>query len=489
MKLTSKIAAFFTSRWMTSFGGGGYEAAKTNTTRSNIDLAIQNARQDISKVTRRELLRKARYLHRNSPIVRGLIERLVTFTIGTGLHPIPTTSNPEWNSKAIKSWKGWAKRPDIESKLSFEAIQAVLFRSLLIDGDIFTLNTYGDTGRPRIQLIESHDITSRMTASDDPDGLELDIRGRPINYIFREDSKIDAEFISHFYLPERAGQKRGITILAAIINYAHDLDDILVLEKQAVKEGSSKTDIIKTADGELRGDDSYIGKSVQDADSENSIEEITRYYREVFSSEAKVMRKGDEFDPYISGRPSPSWQGFIHFIVELICIGPGLPPSLLTGDKVGGADTRREVATAQRIIEMWQGVFTARLQQIYEYVIEHDMKKGFLPGAPEDWRETKWQTPPKLTVDAGREAASDREDVKMGLLNRSTYFSRWGKDWREEMIQSAIEAAFIKDLAKTYEVERGEIVLLDPNELAKNEPMDPKTPEPKQPFNKSKKKR
>ncbi len=486
MTLGALLAKFgWTSSWVDNVSGGsGYEAAKNKTNRSTMDLKVQNARQDIDKVTRKELIKKARYLYRNSPIVKGLIERLVTYTIGTGLHPSPMTSSPSFNVAAQAAWRGWAKQPDIESRIPFSVLQSVLFRAMLLDGDIFSLNTYGSSGSPRIQLIESQDICHKNTVLGQPDGVNLDAWGRPISYTWREESILPADDVVHYYLPERAGQKRGLTILHAVINTAHDIDDILALEKESVKDGSSKTDIIKTADGELPSDD-YIGVSVQDANTENSLAEITRHYREKFNTEAIVLRKGDEHTPYVSGRPSPAWQGFMDFMAEMICFGSGLPPSLLLGTKVGGADTRREVATAQRVIDSWQQVMVGKLQQVYEYVIAQDITAGFLRDVPKDWRTVEWQTPPKLTVDAGREADADREDVRAGLLTRREYFARWGLDWEEQLEQSAIEAKKLKDLAKKYGVERGEIALLDPNELAKQD----NQPNPQKPTVKAKRAR
>jgi hypothetical protein len=68
----------------------------------------------------------------------------------------------------------------------------------------------------------------------------------------------------------------------------------------------------------------------------------------------------------------------------------------------------------------------------------------------------------------------------MGLLTRREYFARWGLDWKRQLDQSAKEAAYLQKLAKKYKVERGEICLLDPNELAKDPASEPvsKKPEP-----------
>lgn len=462
-----KAPVMWDSQWMSQTGGNGYEAAKSSPARSNISLTVQNAKKDINKFTRHELLRKARYLYRNSPIIRGLIERLVTYCIGTGLHPTPNTSDTDWNDRALKAWKGWASQPDLESRLPFSVIQTVLFRSMLVDGDIFSLLTFGDSGRPRIQLVESQDITHNNRAKgDDPDGVLLnEISGRPEAYLWKGEERISSDTIVQHYIPERPGQHRGVTLLAAIINTAHDIDDILALEKAGVKEACSKTDVVETASGELPSND-YIGKSYTSSSSSTSDETVDRYYRESFGPEAKVLRKGDKFNQYQNTRPGTAWQGFMEFLSQLICLGAGLPPSLLLGTKVGGADTRRELATAQRVIDMWQQMFSAQLQRIYEYVIQDEIDAGYLPGAPKDWRSVEWQCPAKITVDSGRDQQQDREDVKAGLLSRREYFGRYGQDWKEQLTQCGDEAKFISDLAKNLGVERGEIALIDPNELS-----------------------
>jgi capsid protein len=478
--INSILGKFRVSSWMNAPGGSSYEGAKTNQTRSTLSLKVQTAKLDLDKTTRIELIRKGRYLHRNSPVVRGLIERLVNYTIGTGIHPSPISSDDTFNDLALAEFKRWSLLPDIESRNTFATTQQILFRSMLIDGDIFAAKVIGGMGFPRLQMIESQDMTSNRTYNDNNvDGVILDEYGRPTTYVFRETQNIDAENVIHFMIPERAGQKRGVSILHAVINTAHDIDDILALEKAAAKEGASKTDIIKTASGELPTND-YIGESVKPASEVEGTEEITRYYREAFGPEAKVLKQGDEFTPYVSNRPSQAFQGFIDFLCEQICFGAGLPPSLLLGTKIGGADTRREVATAQRVIDQWQQIFASRLQHVFEYVIQSAILSGRISNPPFDWKAVEWQFPPKLTVDSGREANADREDVKLGLLTRREYFSRWGLDWKEQTEQKAKEAAFLKELSEKYGVDRGEIALLDPNELAAKEAApEEKKPEPK----------
>jgi capsid protein len=302
-----------------------YEGARTAKTRSAVAGINQSVHLDLNRATRRELMRKSRYFYKNSPMARGIIERLVTYVVGTGLMPIPETSSENFNTQAMENFLEWCKYCDLENNHNFFALQAVIFGSQLIDGDHFTLKTFGNSGRPRLQLIESHQIGSEWDFGPQMiEGVELDSYGRPNRYRYRAEvpnhwfndpgfEAIDAEDLIAHYKPIRAHQQRGEPILSSAINTVHDVDDILALEKAAVKDASSKTDIIKTRSGELnRTQGDYIGMSVKGSDGED----LSKYYSQVFNPEAKVLREGDEFTPYIPQRPSNAWQGFMDFLAH-----------------------------------------------------------------------------------------------------------------------------------------------------------------------------
>ena len=57
-----------------------------------------------------------------------------------------------------------------------------------------------------------------------------------------------------------------------------------------------------------------------------------------------------------------------------------------------------------------------------------------------------------MTVDAGRDAANDREDLKLGLLSFSEVFSQRGMNFEEEAEIKAQNVRYLLDLSKTYGV-------------------------------------
>jgi capsid protein len=413
-----------------------YEAADWSFLRSFLPSPVTDARKDISAGSRTEVLRKARHFYQNSPIARALIERLVTFTVGaSGIVPAPKSSSARWNQRARKYWDRWGKRCDVTGRHNLASYQRMFLRAAFVDGDCFSVLTEDNL----LQLIEGHRIGTPSpppVPPDNPsDGVLTDDVGRPLKYQLLDDKRqldrnLPAESVVQHVFLERASQPRGISILASAMQNLHDVSDIVALEKQAVKSGSSTTDIIKTKSGEYNFEEAVRnGATAPTVDSKV-------YYEQVFGATAKVLRTDDDFAQYRSERPSAAWQGFMDFLLASIAISTGIPPSVLTHGKIGGADTRRDLAVAQRVVECWQSEIASQMDRVWEFIIEDADGLG---SAPADWRDVEWQFPVKLTVDAGREAIADREDVRSGLVTLEEYCSRYGIDWTEHVAQLAKE--------------------------------------------------
>ncbi len=432
-----------------------YEAAQWSPTRTGIWWPLQDARKDAYQLTRGELARLAWHLHQNSPIVRALIERLVTYIVGTGIHPVAASSNATWNEKADAVWRERSKAIELTCGAPWGSYLAQVCRCALVAGDCLT--TFIDVGRPKLFLFESHQIGTPRGGRDATDGVVLDKFGRVKSFTRLDNGyEIPAEMAVLHWFAERPAQYRGVSVLASAINTARDVDDILAFEKVSTKEASSTTEVIeRTADGPaVDPEGAYSGATWTTPDGQ----EREVYYQKRFGSAPKVMQPGDKYVKATPDRPSQAWQGFVDFLAQMICLSTGLPPSLLYGQKVGGADTRRELATGQRAIEPFQQALAHQAERIWRHIIEVEIEDGPLGGEPEDWASVEWQFPKAMTVDAGREAQQDREDVRMGTLSLREYFGRWGQDWRREMRQIATEKTYLDEIAGEYGIEAGDIL-------------------------------
>jgi len=403
-----------------------YEAVRWSPNRAQLPAQVNDCSVDHSDSVRRILIGKSRYLYDNSPIIKGLVERLVTYIVGNGLTPSPATSDAAWNKTASAAWSTWCRYCDISSRSSFATIQRAIVRAVIVDGESFVSLTKSINGRPRIQLIEAHRVKR----------IETDDFGRPTGYVLKgEDENKDGETLSadftvHFFRLERAGQQRGIPLLASAINTAQDVHEILNLEKSAVKEASVRRGVVTTKTGEAPA--AVIGRS-QRSQSATTGKPDT-FYKEIVGGETIVLRDGEGYEEHVSQRPSAAWQGFIDFLSNTLCFAAGMPPSVFLQIKVGGADTRRDLAAAQRSVEQWQQDAESGMRQIYEYWCEHDQRTK-----PADWRNADWQWPRAITVDAGRMAQQDREDVRTGTMTLAEYCGQYGTNEREHVARLVAE--------------------------------------------------
>ncbi|MDB6022923.1 MAG: hypothetical protein JWQ04_2780 [Pedosphaera sp.] len=415
-----------------------YEGSRWSPHRSWVWFPLQDAKKDLDRFTRYELCKHARYLYKNSPFIRGLIERLVNLVMGSGIHPVPVSSDPDYNKRAKASWKRICKQPCVDSRQSMSQYQRIKTRGRFVDGESYTLKTFStETGKDKIQGLESDRVTSRdasaQAAEKNVDGVLLNAQGMPSAYQVRGVNRpYLAEFVVHHFTPIRDEQKRGEPLLASGINTARDVDDILALEKQAVKEASGHMDIIKTNTGDLNPETIRTLRYNQNYPTVTSLPNDQKvrndYYKIAFGAQPVVLRTGDEYTPYKPDRPGSAWQGFMAFLANTIVLSTGLPPSLLLPVTSGGTDVRRDLELAQRIIEAWQQDIAAEFQEIWEYFMEGEIEDGPLHGAPADWNEVRWHFPKSITVDRGRDSKNDREDVQAGLMSRDEYHGRYGDD-------------------------------------------------------------
>lgn len=440
-----------------------YQAATTSPYRSTIPGTLQDANKDLPRATRRELARQAWHWYENSPLITGIIERLVTYAVGTGIIPVPSSSDKAWNTACAEYWDTVAASIEYRQGLPWHTYVATVFRGMLVGGDVLT--TY-QAGQPsKVLTYESHDITTlnQTGTTSYTDGLTLDATGRVIGYELTGGVKVSAENATHHWLSLRPKQYRGVTVLASALMNIHDISDILALEKQAVKDASAKTDIITTATGEF-DDEALLRGTYTGTDS------VVRsdYYRNVFGAEARVLKDGDTYTPYVPARPSQTWQGFMAYLSQTICLATGIPPSVVIPVDGNGVDVRRDLATAQRVVEVWQLTLSSQLLQVRNHIVGAAIASGELDGAPDDWASVEWQYPKAITVDSGRDMKADMELVKAGLMTRREFHGQYGQNAEEQEEQMISEAVTRRDAITAAGLTIEELAkLLNPQQAAK----------------------
>ncbi len=437
-----------------------YEGSRFSPNRSWIWFPVQDAKQDLDRYTRTELIKHARYLYKNSPLIRGLIERMVTLVVGSGFWPVFKSSNPKWNQRAKQVFRKKARNVHLGHRCSFLQYTAAMGRARFLDGEAFTVKTYSTTTyEDKIQGVEADrvvgtkgqpqlnaDVASVAASSSAPvDGFNLNQEGCVASYNFKgAKAPYPADTVIQHYTPKRLGQYRGETYLASAINTARDVDDILALEKECVKDASARKDIIKTSSGQLDAETFRSLRYGQGAatpfalPADNNAKDD--YYRVRMGAQTLVLKNGDEYTPSIPARPGSAWQGFMDFLSMTICLSSTFPPSTILPINVGGVDIRRDLDIAQKVVEPIQLDMACELDDIIDYLLMGEIVDGELKqDCPDDYMVRAWQFPQRVNVDRAQ-AQQDREDVARGLMTLEEYHGRYSQDSIEVEATMILEA-------------------------------------------------
>ncbi len=432
--------------------GSPFEAANWSPRRGLVPgFAPTDAKQELTSGVRSELVRKSRYLHKNSGFVRELVANMAIYSTGDGIRVQAQSSDPEWNRKAEAYFNLWSARCEITRRFSFEECQSMICRGVDVDGEYFVhLTRHG--GEPRLQLIESHRIGDAIGSMETIDGIGLDAFGAPAFYRVIEDggdpADLPASDVLHIYEPESTGGVRAHPTIQHSINHILDEIELLALEKHAVKDNADVARVLKTGRGELDDNGDFVVGGTGAASEPSDPTSLQK----IVGGKLVKLEPGESLDSFQSNRPSPTFTGFLEHLRRDSALG--MIPFEFAADssKVGGAGVRLIVAKADRRFSFRQMILERRLiRPVWAWVIGDAIERGLLPTAPNWWKICT--VPPKrVTVDAGREAQQNRADVEMGLKPLSDHFQELGADFGEEIERRAADARLILETASKHEV-------------------------------------
>lgn len=468
--------------------GARHEAAWPSPTRTRLNSSYVDAQVDADPRTRATIAEKARHLTDNSPVIAGILYRISNLVVGDGLHPEPDSGDTVFDNEIDAMWQEFCPVADIAGLDDMGQLTRQIFEGKFVNGDGFTFLTQDELSEPKLQLIESH-----LVAGEDCysllDGITLDGLGREKSYrvcLSRTEKgdavrngdaeEIEAKYMVHHRWQRRAQEYRPLSALKAAVNTGHDLQDILAIEKAAVKDAGEITDVIETLTGEANTQGKVVSRiALQKSGTDllNQIAQTHAYYERAFGPRAKYIKRGDKHTPYPQLRPSPAWIGMVDFLASCICLPTGFPPSVLLQIKVGGADTRRDLATAARIIGVMQKDLACELQKIRRYVL--DMKLGSSV-RPKNWLRADWNGPRSITCDAGRTQQQDREDLAMGVISLQEYCANQGTTMRRLFRQNAAARIERKRVADLNTLDPREIFNFELNAPAQVIPPAPTDP-------------
>lgn len=425
-----------------------YESANRSPRRAIVPgSAPQDATLDLTPGVRSELVRRSRYLAHNSGFIREMVSAMALYSVGDGMRPQAESVDPAWNKKAEDYFNRWARHAELTGRFNLTQCQHLVCKALDIDGEIF-IHKVEHAGQLRIQLIEAHRIGDMSDTDALIDGVYVDKNGSPIAYRLLKDdgtySDLAADHVLHIFDPDSPSQVRGCPSLQHSINHLLDEMELLALEKHAVKDNSDITRVLTTNRVSADDSDFRLGAPPQTAGSDSG------WLQRILGGKMVALQQGEDIKPFESSRPSPTFTGFLEHLRRDSALG--MLPFEFAADssKLAGSGVRLTIAKADRRFSYRQTLLIDRmLRPLWLWVIGHAIATGKLE-AVENWTEINFTTPRRVTVDAGREAQQNREDVKEGLKTLTDHFAELGMDIHEEMENRAREMHLIQTTARKY---------------------------------------
>lgn len=457
-----------------------FEAARSSPDRSYMRGRVQDARLDLSPVTRRELVRMARYFERNDPIANRLADVWEQYTVGpSGLAFTPASSDEAWNQRWSAVWDEWCRFCDLASRHPFSTFQSLASYRWFWDGEVFILLTNGGAPNyfPRVQLIESHRVETPFSRFADEgtvihDGVEVDGSGRPVAYHVRNSfdggtyARIPSSNMIHVFEPSRPNQLRGMPLLTPSMVDLHDLSDLQVLEKRAAKKGASIAAVFKKKGGVLDPDEyrrQKIQVTGQTSTGATTTEDRLKHFKEITGEESIAIENGEEYEQPKNDRPGLVQQTFWDYLTARVCLGVGIPKILVFPMSMQGTVTRADLDVAASFFKSRSAVLQAAFARVYEYVLISTMYSDRrVVDPPADFRRVNVRPPRSVNVDVGRNSSAMIAELQAGIRNFNTCIGDGGDDWRVFLRQKAVERKYVHDLASEFELDPNEIASLGP---------------------------
>ena len=440
------------------------------------------------------LRERSRELIRNAPVAAGAVNTLVANPVGTGIRPqstidasrlgISDEQAAEVRRACERAWERWVPSADISRRLNFYDLQAVVMRSIILNGEAIVLPVRVE--RPGIpyavslELIEP-DRVEAPGKNDAPNGrlnrrsgIEMGKYGNPVAYWVRVAHPGDGTFErrtkrTHRRLPaydsegqsllyhlanlNRPGQTRGEPMLAPVLQTFKDLSSFN--EATLVRERVSACfSMFVTRDDPVNA---AINRSDETVSSQrlNEIEPGMVSYL----SPGETISFGDP-----SGL-STSYEEFVVRHLKTIGGSLGLPLELLTKDfsQTNYSSARAALLEARRVFQRWQrNIIDHLCIPVYESVIEEAWLRGDIPqirdfaSVREELTRSRWVPPSYGWVDPAKEVAAASAAIEVGLSSLAVEAAAQGRDWEQVLEQQAREKALRQELDIRVEREVGE---------------------------------
>jgi lambda family phage portal protein len=415
---------------------------------------------------------RARELARNDSYIARYLNLMVSNVIGKHGVRISSKSRNDNGSLDLaanqlieKSWKEWQEIGNCTTngRLSFLDCQKIFIESLCRDGEVLIRKIKAPDSPFGFQLqfleadhLDENKNDTLKSGNKIKMGVEVDKYDKPVAYwLFKdhpydrtyasmtEHIRVPADQIIHAYLPARAEQTRGVSLVATAMANVKMLNGYLEAEIVAARVGASKQGFFISPDG-----DGYVG----DGEFEDTFNPTMNAQAGVFEQ----LPAGMDFKAFDPTHPTSAFDSFTTSVLRSIASGLNISYHSLSNDltSVNYSSIRQGALEDRSMYQIYQQfVIEHFVNPVFQSWLEMSISTGYinLPIAKFDKFAKSVNYIPRsfAWIDPLKEMQANVIGLQNGTLTYSDISASYGRDVEElfEQHQKEIE------LAKQYDIE------------------------------------
>ena len=415
---------------------------------------------------------RARELARNDSYIARYLNLMVSNVIGKHGVRISSKSRNDNGSLDLaanqlieKSWKEWQEIGNCTTngRLSFLDCQKIFIESLCRDGEVLIRKIKAPDSPFGFQLqfleadhLDENKNETLKSGNKIKMGVEVDKYDKPVAYWLFKDHPYDrtyasmtkhirvpADQIIHAYLPARAEQTRGVSLVATAMANVKMLNGYLEAEIVAARVGASKMGFFTSGDG-----NSYVG----DGEMEDTFSPTTNAQAGVFEQ----LPAGMDFKAFDPTHPTSAFDSFTTSVLRSIASGLNISYHSLSNDltSVNYSSIRQGALEDRSMYQIYQQfVIEHFVNPVFQSWLEMSISTGYinLPIAKFDKFAKSVNYIPRsfAWIDPLKEMQANVIGLQNGTMTYADISASYGRDTEElfEQHQKEIE------LAKQYGIE------------------------------------
>jgi capsid protein len=441
----------------TGFGGRAFsDTIDGSIDRANLRFLVPpDSRLYITRRTRSALNNHAEWLWQNFGVVKDGVAGTGRHTVGKGISLELNTNDPEFDRAAEDDFETYyltKERCDLAGRRNGYEAQTTGVEQRLIRGEFFSAHAKNPEwdNEPCFQLYDSEEIGTPQLSPPDRmilDGVELNKNSRAINYFVRGlDGKftpIPAAQMVHWYKPHAINQTRGITDFAQAVNPLVDIHELKRLATRSAKAQLLLALVLKGVDKKKsKGAFGAIANVGVNSDGSPNTDSAQTEQLVGASGGGIIYLDDKEGSAQLiqSSSPSPLVEGFItDLLMRDVCAGWGVPSEFFWNmAKMNGGNTRFILARADLFFQILGDRLIDNFCRplAFRYLSHRIQTRKLVACKDPHWaNKMSWRTPPRVTVDNGKESSILIELLANGMITLREYCNARGMNYRNEMRQ------------------------------------------------------